>query len=114
MKAYEKYIKKEEIEKIHEKSLYILKNTGIRFEHPEALDIFKRNGAVVENDTVYLNEKMVQNALATVPESFTRFSLKGSYEVGRGARIMRPADGAIYLSENGRIRKMTILSGSLN
>lgn len=106
MKVYEKYIKKEEIEKIHEKSLYILKNTGIRFEHPEALDIFKRNGAVVEDDTVYLDEKMVQNALTTVPESFTRFSLKGSYEVGRGSRIMRPADGAIYLSENGRIRKM--------
>lgn len=57
MKAYEKYIKKKEIEKIHEKSLHILKHTGIKFEHPEALDIFKRNGASVENDTVYLDEK---------------------------------------------------------
>lgn len=41
MKNYENYISKSEIEKIHEYTLRILSEIGIKFEHEGALTLFK-------------------------------------------------------------------------
>ena len=67
MKAYEKYISKEDIEKIHAHTLTILKKVGVKFEHEEALSVFKEHGARIEGDQVYIEEKMLEEALETVP-----------------------------------------------
>ena len=45
MKPYEKYVSKEAIQIIHEESLRILNEVGVKFEHPEILEIFKNHGA---------------------------------------------------------------------
>ena len=63
MQNYEKYISKKDVQKIHEYSLKILKEVGVKFEHPEALELFKLNGARVESDIDYIEEKMVEAAL---------------------------------------------------
>ncbi|EHL09098.1 trimethylamine methyltransferase [Desulfitobacterium hafniense DP7] len=107
MKAYEKFIARSEVEDIHQHTLDILENVGVKFENPVALEIFAGHGAKVSGDTVYLGEKMIHEALRTTPSQFTRYSGKGSYVVGGGSKITMPADGSIYISDNGMIRKMT-------
>ncbi|MBA2232326.1 trimethylamine methyltransferase family protein, partial [Escherichia coli] len=77
MKSYEKFITKDDILKIHNESMRILAEVGVKFEHPEVLDIFKKNGVRVEGDLVYLEEKMVIEALQQIPEAFTVKSSKG-------------------------------------
>lgn len=54
MKKFSHYVSKEDIERIHEESLRILKEVGVRFEHPKALELFKEHGAEIE---VHLSRK---------------------------------------------------------
>lgn len=45
MKAYEQYISKASVEKIHENTLRILSEIGVNFENERALDVFRKHGA---------------------------------------------------------------------
>ena len=58
------------LQKIHNASLKILKETGIRFFNEEVIKIFKKHGAKVENDIVFMHENMIEAAINTVPRSF--------------------------------------------
>ena len=56
MKSYEKYISKQAVEKIHEQTLRILDEVGVKFENQEAVEVFKKHGVRVENDTVFFHQ----------------------------------------------------------
>lgn len=58
--------------KIHAESIRILTEVGAKFLSGKALDILKRNGAKVDNDTkiALIPEEMVRQALETAPKSF--------------------------------------------
>lgn len=58
------------LSKVHQASLNILKNTGVIFQSNECLEVFKNSGARVSGNTVYINEKMVERAIASCPASF--------------------------------------------
>ncbi|NOR24042.1 MAG: trimethylamine methyltransferase [Desulforhopalus sp.] len=68
MKPTLKYLSDPEIEVIHKSSLNILANIGIRFPHPEALELFAAAGATVEDDVVKIPADLVDKALETVPK----------------------------------------------
>jgi trimethylamine--corrinoid protein Co-methyltransferase len=63
-----KYLSDPEIQVIHNSSLDILANIGIRFPHPEALERFAGAGATVEDDVVKIPATLVEKALDTVPK----------------------------------------------
>ncbi|WP_236932608.1 trimethylamine methyltransferase family protein [Geosporobacter ferrireducens] len=109
MKNYERFISKESIEKIHEKTLYILENVGIQIEHAEACELFKKHGANVEGHTVKIPEKMVVDALKLAKPKFDLYSskLEEAIPVGGGSALVGPASSNIYMNEDGKIRKMT-------
>lgn len=60
-----------QVQQIHDACMAILKNTGVSFKEPEAVDIFKQNGLKTDGDRVFFEEAQVLKALETVPESFT-------------------------------------------
>ena len=68
--AYDLFLSLDDVEKIHESTLRVLKEVGVEFKHEEVLDVFKKHGARVENSIVYLDEDIINNALQTVPKSF--------------------------------------------
>lgn len=107
MKAYEKYISKADIEKIHAHTLTILKKVGVKFEHEEALSVFKEHGARIEGDKVYIEEKMLKEALETVPKKFTIYSSKGDVHIGNHSYVKLPVSGSAYLQDGNRIRAFT-------
>lgn len=59
-----------DVENIHETSLKILENIGIKFLYDPAIEILKKHGAKVEGKTVFISRKMVMEALVTTPSSF--------------------------------------------
>ena len=63
----------DEIEAIHGASLEILERIGIRFTLPAAREIFRRAGALVDEEThrVRIGGDLVLQALRTVPASVT-------------------------------------------
>ncbi len=58
----------EELAKIHDQALDILKNTGIEMPSEKAKEFLSSNGARIEDDIVYIPEDMVEEALQTVPK----------------------------------------------
>ena len=42
MKPYERFISKEDIQTIHEESIKILSEIGVKFEHETAIELFKK------------------------------------------------------------------------
>ncbi|MFN6433178.1 trimethylamine methyltransferase family protein [Eubacterium callanderi] len=106
MKKYEQFIAKEDIELIHENTIRILENVGVKFEHEEALEIFRKHGMRVEGDVVYMGEKDVRAALSTVPETFTLYSGRGTVEVGDGSMVKLPVGCPAFIEDRGNIRKI--------
>lgn len=106
MKKYEQFIAKEDIELIHENTIRILENVGVKFEHEEALEILRKHGMRVEGDVVYMGEKDVRAALSTVPETFTLYSGRGTVEVGGGSMVKLPVGCPAFIEDRGNIRKI--------
>ncbi|ALU12908.1 MAG: Glycine betaine methyltransferase [Eubacterium sp.] len=108
MKKYEQYVSKEDVLKIHAYSVRILEEVGVRFEHEKALEVFKKHGARVEGETVFIPEKMIDEVLKYAKKEFTIRSCKGDITIGAGEQHSIGIYGNIYRHHhNGRIEKMT-------
>jgi trimethylamine---corrinoid protein Co-methyltransferase len=61
------------IEPLHDATLRLLERTGVRFQSPKALEILKKAGAKADegSDLVRLPRRLVEEALAPIPRSFT-------------------------------------------
>lgn len=94
-----------DVEQIHNASMKILKETGIVFRSREAVDLFKKHGAKVDGETVFIEEDMVEKALETSPAKFFWRARNDSrsVEVGNGF-VVQPPVGPIFIkdAENGR------------
>ena len=108
MKAYEQYISKASVEKIHENTLRVLSEIGVNFENARALEVFRKHGARVEGETVFIDEKMLDADLQAAPEKFMLYS--SSYknmEIGGGSMMKIALASNIYIQDGERIRKTT-------
>ncbi len=76
----------QQIEMIHERALYILDQTGVKFDSEEALKILKENGADVDfvHQIVKFPPQMVIDALQRVPETIQLYDREGNLSVKLG------------------------------
>ena len=63
-------LSEDDIELVHENTVYILEETGIKVQSPKALDMLEHGGASIELETMtaYLNDHMVSEALKAMPK----------------------------------------------
>lgn len=108
MKINVTFADQESIEKIHEKSLYLLENIGVIMQSTEACEIFKRHGAKVDGEKVFIPRKMVEDALKTCPSQFEWYGRGNSVTVGGGKSLVFPSYGPNYVIENNVMRKPDI------
>ena len=106
MKSYEKYISKDSVQKIHENTLRILSEVGVRFENERVLEIFKSHGAKTDGEIVYISESLLKKALSTVPSSYTVYSESGPLTYGGGSAVTSSLGSNIYINDDGKIRKL--------
>ncbi len=88
-------LSRQDMEKIHDAAMDLLKTTGVAFNDEEALAIFKDNGFTVEGATVFLEESAVQKALETAPKRFTVHARnpQKSVEIGEDDFVFCPGTG---------------------
>lgn len=88
-----------DIERIHDASMQLLVDVGIRFPDGKAIDVFKRHGVRTEDTIVYLEEKQVMDALRMAPAQFTIHARnpEKSVTVGDGDPVFIPGYGAPFL-----------------
>ena len=71
MKPRYQLLNNDELRKIHETSLKIMREVGIVFSYEPAREILKKHGCKVEGHTVFFPSELVEERLKTVPASFT-------------------------------------------
>ena len=76
------FYSKDDIELIHESVLRVFNEVGVKFEYEEALELFKKHGARVEGDLVFIPEELLNKALSTIPESFEIVGPESKLEIG--------------------------------
>ncbi len=93
-----------QIEKIHEKSLEILGNTGFIVPHDEVLDRFKEFGALVDfkKRLVKVSPSIVNELIGKATKEFTIYGrdLSKKAEFGRGKRNYNSSAGQAFWIDN--------------
>lgn len=71
-------LSQEKIQKIHEKSLYIMEKMGMRMVGDRSVNLLKAHGATVDTDgNLHFPAKMVEDALKKAPKSLTLYNRAG-------------------------------------
>lgn len=108
-KFYSKlFSRQEDIELIHEKSLYFLESKGILFDNEEARDILKKAGCRIDGKIVYIHRDLVEKCLALAPKTFDMYSRGMKFTTGIGQEMMVQSSlGPVNVLDNGVYRKAT-------
>ncbi len=80
----------ERMEKLHDTSMRILSELGIRVMSDRVMDLFEAAGAIVDRETmtIRVDESLVKEALKTVPSSFTLTSRNPEKQVKLGGNSL--------------------------
>lgn len=103
-------IDQSELIKIHEATLKVLGETGIRFQDEEAIEIFKNHGVKTNKDVVYIDSQTLEKALESAPSEFTLEGRDPSKSVIIGGEHMALAPGygsCHILTASGEMRDPT-------
>lgn len=107
MNTFRKSIPQETVQKIHDASMRVLSEKGIKFTYTKAVEIFKEQGLRTDGQVVYFTEDQVMAALETCPEKFELLGKERSFDVtvGGGRPVMCPAYGPVYVERRGEKKK---------
>ncbi|MEO1778963.1 MAG: trimethylamine methyltransferase family protein [Pseudomonadota bacterium] len=96
-----------QVERIDAASMDILENVGVVFRDEIALADWRRAGAKVEGETVYLDRGLVRDLIATIPETFTYHARDPQKNVALGGRyaMFVPMTGAPFLRDLDDVRR---------
>lgn len=108
-------VSKPDMDRIHEESLRILWETGVVFHNEEALGIFKRHGFKINEKTVHLTKKEVEDALDLCPATFRWQGRNESNTItlGKGYHVQPPA-GCIYIQDLDLGRRLGTMQDYVN
>ena len=113
MNLYQKpaFLSPEQMQKVHESSLYLLNKKGVVFRSEKARQILQENGATVQGEIVYFPESLVERCLKLVPSSFRVDAINPDRSVLIGGDfIIHPCGGEVFLKDanNTRYNSTTI------
>jgi trimethylamine---corrinoid protein Co-methyltransferase len=104
----------DEVDAIHGASLEILERIGIRFSLPAAREIFRKAGALVDDDTmrVRIGSDIVAQALKTVPDTVTleSYNPERTVTLGRDKLVFATVLGPPYCHDMERGRRQGTLA----
>jgi len=109
-----KVLSEQEVKDIHEASLDILTNCGMKILSRSMFDFLKEKGLEVDeqNQIVRFSRRCVEDALSTIPSQFEVFDRQGEFAFVLGDRVPKVAAGhnAVFWvdSKTGRRRNSTV------
>lgn len=101
------------VEAIHEASMHIVEELGIRVGHDRARRIFAAHGATVEDEVVTVPRDIVENAVSAAPAAFTLRARNPDNDVtvgGDGPPVRAPGHGPPHVRTIGAGRRRARLS----
>jgi trimethylamine--corrinoid protein Co-methyltransferase len=97
----------EQVELIDNASMDILENTGVQFRDPIALEDWRKAGAKVVGELVFLDRGLVRDLISTIPADFTYHARNPANNLRLGGRhsVFVPMTGAPYLRDLDDVRR---------
>ncbi len=110
-----KIVGDEDLPRIHEASIDLLENTGLIFEHEEALGVFKKHGAKVEGKTVFIPRDMAETAMEQTPAIYRHLARNDQQSVTIGDGIApHPNVGCVFCEDMVRGKRRGLLEDYAN
>ena len=102
----------EELERIHDASMGILEQVGIAFRDATALADWRRLGAKVEDDKVFLDRHMVMELVGQAPATFDMASRNPDRRITIGGphTVFAPMQGAPHVRDLDGVRRQSTLA----
>jgi len=100
-----------ELSLIHDTSVEVLAETGMKFNSDKVLDIFQQHGFKTDGTRVFITEKELRSALETVPSRFTIHARNPAHHVAIGEDdfVFLPTGGAPnVVTADGEMRPATL------
>lgn len=100
-----------QVERIDNASMDILENVGVVFRDEIALEDWRKAGAKVVGETVYLDRGLVRELIATIPSDFTYHARnpKNNVRLGGKHSVFVPMTGAPFLRDLDDVRRNPML-----
>lgn len=97
----------DQIANMHETALRTLEELGIRVLLPEAIEVFRKGGAKVNEDMVFIGRELVDAALASAPRSIVGRAGARNRDVKLelGSLVFQPGAGAPHATDLERGRR---------
>lgn len=98
---------RDELDKIHQTSMEILRHTGIRISHGPTRDLIREHGIRCQGDVFYFSEAQLMNWLGLAPRTFTLFARNPKHDLrlGDGRTVFAPGYGCpAVIDADGRKR----------
>jgi len=117
---YMKVLSKEEIRNIHDSTLDLLEEIGVKVDSEEACNLLKIYGAQTSEDSniVRFPRGLIKEQLKTVPDSFTLWGADGSYNVEISTQNVNMATVGtpvkIYDPEKRKLIRKSVLEDTKN
>ncbi len=92
---------KEDLEKIHEATLEVLEKAGVEIKSDEAREVFKSAGVKVNEESVHLTQKDLDEYLNLAPEKFTLYARneQNNVEIGGNNTVLAPGYGSPFVMD---------------
>ncbi|MBQ9068950.1 MAG: trimethylamine methyltransferase family protein [Eggerthellaceae bacterium] len=106
----------EKLQQLHDKTMEILGTIGMKFLHPEALEILKGNGIRVDGDVAYFTESQLMDWVNKAPESFTLNARNPEHTVhiGGDSTVLAPCYGAASITDKVGVRHPATFEDYMN
>ena len=89
------------VKKIHEASMQILNKTGMKFYHPDALEILKNHGIKVDGNVAYFTEDQIMEWVRKAPSTAPLYASDSRFDmqIGGNRRYNGPCGGATFIMD---------------
>ena len=92
---------RENVKKIHDASMRILQETGMRFYHRDAIKVLKEQGIRVERDIAYFTEEQIMCWVKQAPSEALLYAANPRYDmkIGGDHQYVGPCGGATFIMD---------------
>ncbi|WP_425058309.1 Glycine betaine methyltransferase [Sporomusa carbonis] len=106
----------EDVRQIHEASMQILEKTGMKFHHPEIIELLQQKGITVFGQTAFFTREQIAEWVSKAPSVFTLYARNPQYDIVVGGDNVEccPGSGSPAISDSDGSKHPAMMSDYVN